>query len=80
MRIAFIVHDYHRRGGHSRYVYELATRFAREHDVHVFANVVDEAPCGASPSPLAARDAAHRLDYANDCRQCTVAPTEAETP
>ncbi|HLX62131.1 MAG TPA: glycosyltransferase family 4 protein [Planctomycetota bacterium] len=41
MRIAFIVHDYHRRGGHSRYVYELATRFAREHEVHVFATVIE---------------------------------------
>lgn len=41
MRIAFIVHDYHRRGGHSRYVYELATRFAREHEVHVFSTVVE---------------------------------------
>lgn len=40
MRIAFIVHDYHRTGGHSRYVYELATRFARAHEVHVFANRV----------------------------------------
>jgi len=38
MRIAFIVHDYHRWGGHSRYVAELATRFSQEHEVHVFAN------------------------------------------
>lgn len=38
MRIAYIVHDYHRTGGHSRYVAELATRFAPDHDVHVFAN------------------------------------------
>jgi UDP-glucose:(heptosyl)LPS alpha-1,3-glucosyltransferase len=42
LRIAFIVHDYHRHGGHSRYVVELASRFRREHEVHVFANVVDE--------------------------------------
>jgi len=32
------VHDYHRAGGHSRYVAELATRFAKQHEVHVFAN------------------------------------------
>jgi len=38
MKIALLVHDYHRAGGHSRYVAELATRWAREHDVHVFAN------------------------------------------
>lgn len=38
MKIAFVVHDYRRREGHSRYVVELATRFAREHEVHVFAN------------------------------------------
>jgi UDP-glucose:(heptosyl)LPS alpha-1,3-glucosyltransferase len=38
MRIAFVVHDYHRAGGHSRYVAELAERFAPGHEVHVFAN------------------------------------------
>jgi len=38
MKIAFVVHDYHRAGGHSRYVAELATRFSKEHEVHVFAN------------------------------------------
>src|SRR5262249_43058811 len=38
MRIAFVVHDYHRLGGQSRYVAELATRFSQEHEVHVFAN------------------------------------------
>jgi UDP-glucose:(heptosyl)LPS alpha-1,3-glucosyltransferase len=41
MKIAFVVHDYHRAGGHSRYVAELATRFAREHEVHVFANTFE---------------------------------------
>jgi UDP-glucose:(heptosyl)LPS alpha-1,3-glucosyltransferase len=41
MKIAFIVHDYHRAGGHSRYVAELASRFASEHEVHVFANRID---------------------------------------
>ncbi len=41
MRIAFVVHDYHRAGGHSRYVAELATRFAKEHEVHVFANRIE---------------------------------------
>src|SRR6266850_688682 len=38
MKIAFVVHDYHRGGGHSRYVVELAERFGGEHEVHVFAN------------------------------------------
>src|SRR6266478_4836535 len=38
MKIAFVVHDYHRAGGHSRYVVELAERFGRDHEVHVFAN------------------------------------------
>src|SRR5580658_9074496 len=38
MKIAFVVHDYHRAGGHSRYVAELATRFSKQHEVHVFAN------------------------------------------
>jgi len=38
MKIALVVHDYHKSGGHSRYVAELAERFAREHEVHVFAN------------------------------------------
>jgi glycosyltransferase involved in cell wall biosynthesis len=41
MKIAFVVHDYRRREGHSRYVVELATRFAREHEVHVFANEIE---------------------------------------
>ncbi|HTS47019.1 MAG TPA: glycosyltransferase family 4 protein [Bryobacteraceae bacterium] len=41
MRIAFVVHDYHRAGGHSRYVAELATRFAKQHEVHVFANRIE---------------------------------------
>ena len=41
MKIAFLVHDYHRKGGHSRYVVELATRFQHEHEVHVFANTWD---------------------------------------
>ncbi|PWT99356.1 MAG: hypothetical protein C5B51_27335 [Terriglobia bacterium] len=38
MKIAFVVHDYRRMEGHSRYVVELATRFAKHHEVHVFAN------------------------------------------
>ncbi len=46
MKIAFLVHDYHRAGGHSRYVAELATRFAKDHEVHVFANRIE--PAGAS--------------------------------
>ncbi len=38
MRIALVVHDFSRAFGHGRYVAELATRFATEHEVHVFAN------------------------------------------
>jgi len=41
VKIAFVVHDYRRREGHSRYVVELATRFAKNHEVHVFANEID---------------------------------------
>jgi len=40
LRIAFVVHDYNRFGGHSRYVAELATRFSQHHEVHVFSNTV----------------------------------------
>ena len=42
MKIAFIVHDYHRYGGHARYVAELASRFKKDHEVHVFASVWEE--------------------------------------
>ena len=42
LRIAYVVHDYNRRFGHSRYVAELASRFKRDHDVHVFANTFEE--------------------------------------
>jgi len=42
LRIAFVVHDYHRHGGHARYTAELATRFRRDHDVTVFANTIDD--------------------------------------
>jgi UDP-glucose:(heptosyl)LPS alpha-1,3-glucosyltransferase len=42
LKIAFVVHDYNRTFGHSRYVAELATRFKHEHEVHVFTNTVDE--------------------------------------
>ena len=44
MRIAYVVHDYNRTHGHSRYVAELAERFARDHDVHVFANRFENPP------------------------------------
>ena len=40
--IAFVVHDYHRHGGHSRYVAELARRYRRHHAVHVYCNRVDD--------------------------------------
>jgi UDP-glucose:(heptosyl)LPS alpha-1,3-glucosyltransferase len=47
MKIAFVVHDYHRSGGHSRYVAELATRYCGQHEVHVFANrIVDDGTPG----------------------------------
>jgi UDP-glucose:(heptosyl)LPS alpha-1,3-glucosyltransferase len=42
LRIGFLVHDYNRFGGHSRYVAELACRFRRDHEVHVFSNTFDE--------------------------------------
>jgi UDP-glucose:(heptosyl)LPS alpha-1,3-glucosyltransferase len=41
VKIAFVVHDYHRAGGHSRYVAELAHRFSGTHEVHVFANTIE---------------------------------------
>src|SRR5207245_1305470 len=41
MIIAFVVQDYHRAEGHSRYGAGLATRFAKEHEVHVFANRIE---------------------------------------
>ena len=44
LRIAFVVHDYNRVLGHSRYVVELAERFAADHDVHVFANRFERLP------------------------------------
>lgn len=44
LRIAFAVHDYNRVLGHSRYVAELAERFAGAHEVHVFANRFDALP------------------------------------
>lgn len=47
MKIAYVVHDYHRAGGHSRYVAELATRFAGRHEVHVFANGIEPGAPGA---------------------------------
>jgi UDP-glucose:(heptosyl)LPS alpha-1,3-glucosyltransferase len=42
LRIAFVVHDYDRHLGHGRYVAELASRFKRDHEVHVFANTFKE--------------------------------------
>lgn len=42
VKIAFVVHDYQRAGvGQTRYVGELARRFSREHEVHVFANRIE---------------------------------------
>jgi UDP-glucose:(heptosyl)LPS alpha-1,3-glucosyltransferase len=48
LRIALVVHDYNRHIGHSRYVVEMATRFKRDHAVHVFANTF-EATDGITP-------------------------------
>jgi UDP-glucose:(heptosyl)LPS alpha-1,3-glucosyltransferase len=42
LRIAYVVHDYNRHLGHSRYVAELATRYKQAHEVHVYANTFDE--------------------------------------
>jgi UDP-glucose:(heptosyl)LPS alpha-1,3-glucosyltransferase len=49
LKIAFVVHDYNRVLGHSRYVAELAERFARRHEVHVFANRFEKLPAGIVP-------------------------------
>ena len=46
LKIAFVVLDYNRVEGHSRYVAELAERYAGAHDVHVFANSFDGVPPG----------------------------------
>lgn len=46
MKIALLVHEYDRCVGHGRYVVELAERFSREHDVHVFTHRVAEASDG----------------------------------
>lgn len=43
LRIAYVVHDYHRRGGQSRYVAELASRYQAEHEVHIFSNTLEPA-------------------------------------
>ena len=42
MKIAFIVHQYNRHIGHARYVAELASRFKKDHEVHVFASFWEE--------------------------------------
>jgi UDP-glucose:(heptosyl)LPS alpha-1,3-glucosyltransferase len=41
MRLAFVVHDYNKTGGHSRYVAALVERVATAHEVHVFASTFD---------------------------------------
>ncbi|MGH7286065.1 MAG: glycosyltransferase family 4 protein [Polyangiaceae bacterium] len=42
MKIAYVVHDYQSAGvGQTRYVGELARRFAGDHEVHVFANRIE---------------------------------------
>lgn len=55
MRLAFVVHDYNRTGGHSRYVSELVERFTGIHEVHVFSNTFDgPLPAGAVAHAVAA--------------------------
>lgn len=54
LRIAFVVHDYNRVQGHSRYVAELAERFAADHEVHVFANRFEDLPAGIVPHKVPA--------------------------
>jgi UDP-glucose:(heptosyl)LPS alpha-1,3-glucosyltransferase len=51
MRIAIVVHDYHRQGGHSRYVVELAERFSSQDEVHILANTF---PAGSTVAPAPA--------------------------
>lgn len=36
LKIAFVVHDINRRGGHNRYTAELVERMSRDHEVHLF--------------------------------------------
>ena len=43
MRIAYVVHDFNREYGHSRYVVELARRYRAGHDVHIYASTADAA-------------------------------------
>ena len=54
LKIAFVVHDYNRVLGHSRYVAELAERFSRDHEVHVFANRFENLPAGIIPHQVPA--------------------------
>jgi UDP-glucose:(heptosyl)LPS alpha-1,3-glucosyltransferase len=42
MKIAYLVHEYNRYNGHSRYVYELVSRYKKHHEIHVFATVWEE--------------------------------------
>ena len=49
VRIAFVVHDFNRVFGHSRYVAELASRFAGDHEVHVFSNTFADLDRGIVP-------------------------------
>ena len=42
LKIAFVVHDYNRFGGHARYVAELASRFKHQHEIHIYANTFEE--------------------------------------
>jgi UDP-glucose:(heptosyl)LPS alpha-1,3-glucosyltransferase len=47
VRIALVVHDFSRRFGHGRYTVELANRFSRDHEVHIFANTADPDDSGS---------------------------------
>jgi UDP-glucose:(heptosyl)LPS alpha-1,3-glucosyltransferase len=72
VRIGLITHDYERTGGHSRYVVELARRFARDHEVHVFANTFGE------PLPAGAR--AHQIPAIRRTALTTILSFAASRP
>jgi UDP-glucose:(heptosyl)LPS alpha-1,3-glucosyltransferase len=62
MRIAFLVHDYNREGGHSRYAVELTELMSEEHEVHVLANTFPaNQPLYPSPALPGRRLYFHRI-------------------
>ena len=66
LRIAFVVHDYNRHMGQSRYVAELASRFKRDHEVHVFANTFEDPdPVGITYHHVPAWRSERPVDYSH---------------